>query len=128
MIGPVIVAIVPMIGPVIVAIPALFVAASMGFAKFGLALLAILFVQQVQSNLLLPFVMGRQMNLHAVTIIFFMFVMSSLFGFLGVILVVPTAALVKILISEFYLRPSGIRAETVAHQAGELAGGQTKIE
>jgi hypothetical protein len=46
------------------------VAASMGFAKFGLALLAILFVQQVQSNLLLPLVMGKQMNLHAVTINF----------------------------------------------------------
>jgi predicted PurR-regulated permease PerM len=61
---------VPIIGPVIVAIPALFVAASMGFAKFGLALLAILFVQQVQSNLLLPLVMGKQMNLHAVTINF----------------------------------------------------------
>jgi predicted PurR-regulated permease PerM len=119
---------VPIIGPVIVAIPALFVAASMGFAKLGLALLAILFVQQVQSNLLLPFVMGKQMNLHAVTIIFFMFVMSSLFGFLGVILVVPTAALVKILISEFYLLPRGIRAETVAHQARELASGQTKID
>jgi predicted PurR-regulated permease PerM len=119
---------VPIIGPVIFAIPALFVAASMGFAKFGLALLAVLFVQQVQTNLLLPFVMGKQVNLHAVTTIFFTFVMSSLFGFLGVILVVPAAALVKILISEFYLRPRGIRAETVAHQARELASGQTKIE
>ena len=119
---------VPIIGPVIFAIPALFVAASMGFAKFGLALLAILFVQQVSSNLLLPFVMGKQMNLHAATINFFMFLMSSLFGFFGVILVAPTAALVKILISEFYLRPRGIRAETVAHQARELASGQTKIE
>jgi predicted PurR-regulated permease PerM len=117
---------VPIIGPIIIAIPALFVAASMGFAKFGLALLAILFVQQVQSNLLLPLVMGKQMNLHAVTINFFMFVMSSLFGFLGVILVVPTAALVKILISEFYLRPRGIQAETVAHQARELARASPK--
>jgi predicted PurR-regulated permease PerM len=72
--------------------------------------------------------MGKQMNLHALTTIFFTFVMSSLFGFLGAILVVPTAALVKILISEFYLRPRGIGAETVAHQARELASGQTKIE
>jgi hypothetical protein len=101
---------------VIIAIPALFVAASMGLSKFGLTVLVFLFVQQVETNLLVPFIMGKQMKLHAVTIIFFTFVMSSLFGFLGVILVVPAAALVKILVSEFYLRPRGIRSETVAVQ------------
>jgi predicted PurR-regulated permease PerM len=119
---------VPIIGPVIVAIPALFVAASMGIGKLVLALLSVLFVQQVETNLLVPFIMGRQMKLHAVTIIFFTFAMSSLFGFLGLILVVPTAALVKIVISEFYLRPRGIRPESVAPQAHELASGQIKIE
>jgi putative permease len=119
---------VPIIGPVIVAIPALFVAASMGFGKFVLALLSVLFVQQVETNLLVPFIMGKQMKLHAVTIIFFTFAMSSLFGFLGLILVVPTAAMVKILISEFYLRPRGIRPESVSRQARELGSGQIKIE
>ena len=118
---------VPIIGPVIVAIPALFVAASMGFGKFLLALLSVLFVQQVETNLLVPFIMGKQMKLHAVTIIFFTFAMSSLFGFLGLILVVPTAALMKILISEFYLRPRGIRPESVLRQARELVSGEIKI-
>jgi predicted PurR-regulated permease PerM len=119
---------VPIVGPVIVAIPALFVAASMGFGKFVLALLSVLFVQQVETNLLVPFIMGKQMKLHAATIVFFTFAMSSLFGFLGLILVVPTAAMVKILISEFYLRPRGIRPESVIHQARELASGQIRIE
>jgi putative permease len=119
---------VPIVGPVIVAIPALFVAASMGLGKFVLALLSVLFVQQVETNLLVPFIMGKQMKLHAVTIIFFTFAMSSLFGFLGLILVVPAAAMVKILISEFYLRPRGIRPESVARQARELASVQIKIE
>jgi putative permease len=119
---------VPIVGPVIVAIPALFVAASMGFGKFVLALLSVLFVQQVETNLLIPFIMGKQMKLHAVTIIFFTFAMSSLFGFLGLILVVPTAAMIKIFISEFYLRPRGIRPESVIRQARELASGQIKVE
>jgi predicted PurR-regulated permease PerM len=119
---------VPIIGPVIVAIPILFVAASMGFGKFLLALLSVLFVQQVETNLLVPFIMGKQMKLHAVTIIFFTFAMSSLFGFLGLILVVPTAALIKILISEFYLRPRGIRPESVIRQARELVSGEIKVE
>jgi putative permease len=49
---------VPIIGPVVVAIPALLVAASMGVSHFFLASLAILFVQQVETNILIPFVMG----------------------------------------------------------------------
>ncbi|MBV9488749.1 MAG: AI-2E family transporter [Verrucomicrobia bacterium] len=94
---------VPIIGPVIVAVPALLVAASIGLSQFSLALLAILFVQQVETNLLIPFVMGKQMDLHPVIIMFFTLVMGTLFGALGAILVVPAAAFLKILIGEFYL-------------------------
>jgi predicted PurR-regulated permease PerM len=41
---------------VLVSVPALFVALSMGVDKFGLALLVVLFVHQVETNLLIPFV------------------------------------------------------------------------
>jgi putative permease len=97
----------PIIGPVIVSVPALFVAASAGFSQFLLALGVILFVQQIESNILIPFVMGKAMNLHPMTIMFFTLAMGTLFGGIGVILVVPAAALVKIVISEFYLEPRG---------------------
>jgi predicted PurR-regulated permease PerM len=97
----------PIIGPVIVSVPALFVAASTGFTQFLLALGAILFVQQIESNILIPFVMGKTMNLHPMTIMFFTLAMGTLFGGIGIILVVPAAALVKIVISEFYLDPRG---------------------
>jgi putative permease len=94
---------VPIIGPVVVAIPALLVAASMGISHFCLAVLAILFVQQVETNILIPFVMGKQMDLHPVIIMFFTLAMGTLFGAIGALLVVPAAALCKILIGEFYL-------------------------
>jgi predicted PurR-regulated permease PerM len=97
----------PIIGPVIVSVPALFVAASSGFTQFLLALGAILFVQQIQTNILITFVMGKTMNLHPMTIMFFTLAMGTLFGGIGVILVVPAAALVKIVICEFYLEPRG---------------------
>ncbi len=117
----------PIVGAVIAAIPALFVAASLGLEKFGLALAAILFIQQVESNVLIPFVMGKQMNLHPVTIMFFVVSMTTLFGLIGVILVVPAAALTKIIISEFYLRPRGgdpVYCETAARQ---LVSGQNDV-
>ena len=118
---------VPIIGPVVVAIPALFVAASLGFGKFGLALLVILFVQQVETNVLIPFVMGKQMNLHPVTIIFFTLAMGTLFGGIGAILVVPAAAFVKIVISEFYLSPRNRDQVSVKTESRRIALGEGKL-
>jgi predicted PurR-regulated permease PerM len=119
---------VPIIGPVVVAVPALFVAASLGFTKFGLALLAILFVQQVETNVLIPFVMGKQMNLHPVTIIFFTLAMGTLFGGIGAILVVPAAAFVKIVIGEFYLRPRGESRDVIQKESRQITLGLGKID
>src|SRR5271170_6523946 len=62
---------VPMVGPVLTSIPALFVALSMGVDKFGLALLVVLFVQQVETNILVPFILGKSMELNPVSILFF---------------------------------------------------------
>jgi predicted PurR-regulated permease PerM len=62
-------------------------------------------VQQVESNVLVPFIMGKSMELHPVVIVFFALAMGALFGVVGAVLAVPTAALVRILLDEFYLRP-----------------------
>jgi predicted PurR-regulated permease PerM len=94
---------VPILGAVVASLPALLVGASLGPDHLGLALLAILFVHQVETNLLVPFVMGKQVDLHPVIIMFFTLAMGTLFGAVGAILVVPAAAFLKILIAEFYL-------------------------
>jgi len=119
---------VPIIGSVIAAIPALFVAASMGPTTLALATLVILFVQQVESNLLIPFVMGKQMNLHPVTILFFTLAMGSLFGLTGAVLVVPATALIKIVISEFYLRPQRIDEREVQQASQRIIDGRESRE
>jgi predicted PurR-regulated permease PerM len=68
---------------VLVSVPALLVALSIGVDKFGLALLVVLFVHQVETNLLIPFVFGQAMDLNPVSILFFTLAMSSLFRFNG---------------------------------------------
>ena len=98
----------PNIGPVLVAFPVLFVALGISVAKFWLALAAILFVQQIEVNFLVPFILGKQMRLNPVLILFFTVAMGWLFGLAGAILALPAAALTKIVIEEFYLRPRGI--------------------
>ena len=119
---------IPNIGPVIMAIPALFVAASMGASTFGLALLAILFVQQVETNLLVPFILGKEMELNPVSILFFSVAMASLFGLAGAILAVPAAALTKIVVEEFYLRPRGRDRAAIDAQAREIVSNRATLE
>jgi predicted PurR-regulated permease PerM len=96
---------VPNIGPIATSAPALFVALGSGAEKAGLTLAAIMFVQMVSGNILVPMIMGREMELHPVAIVFFALGMGSLFGVVGAILAVPAAAGCKILIDEFYLKP-----------------------
>lgn len=119
---------VPIIGPVVVAVPALLVAASIGASHFFLALLAILFVQQVETNVLIPFVMGKQMDLHPVTIMFFTLAMGTLFGAVGAFLVMPTAALCKILVGEFYLHNRREDKRQFAEEALDIVSRRTKAD
>jgi putative permease len=116
---------VPMIGPILTSIPALFVALSMGVDKFGLALLAVLFVQQVETNVLVPFILGKSMELNPVSILFFTLAMSSLFGLTGAVLAVPAAALFKIVIDEFYLRHHLLNEDQVQSQATQIVLGES---
>jgi putative permease len=115
---------VPMVGPVLTSIPALFVALSMGVDKFGLALLAVLFVQQVETNVLIPFILGKSMELNPVSILFFTLAMSSLFGLTGAVLAVPSAALFKIVIDEFYLRNHLVNENQIQLQSTQIILGE----
>jgi predicted PurR-regulated permease PerM len=52
----------------------------------------------VESNLLSPRLVGQRVNLHPVWIIFALLAFYSLFGFIGVLLAVPAAAVIGVLI------------------------------
>ena len=69
--------------------PILLVALSIGATKFWLALGVILLVYQVELNVLVPGVLGKEMRLHLVNILFFTVATAELFGLLGVFLAVP---------------------------------------
>ena len=115
----------PNIGPVLVAFPVLFVALSISLTKFWLALAIILLVYQVELNLLVPGVLGKEMRLHPVNILFFTLATAELFGLLGVFLAVPAAALVQIVIDEFYLKPRKVDSSALNREAAALIEGKT---
>jgi len=117
----------PNIGAFLVAFPILFVALSMGAAKFWLALAIVLFVYQVEVNLLVPVVLGKEMRLHPVNILFFTLAMGTLFGILGAILAVPAAALVQIVLDEFYLRPRHLDHAEIEREAAILVEAKRRV-
>jgi putative permease len=113
----------PTIGAFLVSIPILLVALSMGATKFWLALCVILVVYQIELNVLVPGVLGKEMRLHPVNILFFTLATAELFGVLGVFLAVPAAALVQIVIDEFYLQPRKMDADALDREAAALVEG-----
>jgi predicted PurR-regulated permease PerM len=113
----------PTVGAFLVSIPILLVALSLGATKFWLALGVIVLVYQVELNVLVPGVLGKEMRLHPVNILFFTLATAELFGLLGVFLAVPAAALVQIVIDEFYLQPRKVDYAALDGEAATLVEG-----
>ena len=114
----------PNIGAFLVAIPILLIALSLGATKFWLALGVIVLVYQVELNVLVPGVLGKEMRLHPVNILFFTLATATLFGLLGVFIAVPAAALVQIVIDEFYLQPRKPNYAELDREAAALVEGK----
>jgi predicted PurR-regulated permease PerM len=114
----------PNIGAFLVSIPILLVALSLGATKFWLALGVIVLVYQIELNVLVPGVLGKEMRLHPVNILFFTLATATMFGLLGVFLAVPAAALVQIVIDEFYLQPRKPNYAALDKEAASLVEGK----
>ena len=81
-------------------LPAL-VAFTISPLKLLLVLGLFLILNQIDAHIVQPLVMGRQVNIHPVMVILTFLVMGKLFGFVGVLLAVPAAAVIVTLIDEF---------------------------
>ncbi|SMH59682.1 AI-2E family transporter [Azospirillum agricola] len=73
------------------------------FWRVGLVVGIFLFGQAIEGNVLTPKLVGDKVGLHAVWVMFALLAGASLFGFLGVLLAVPVAAVIGVL-TRFALR------------------------
>ncbi|MBC2304601.1 AI-2E family transporter [Listeria booriae] len=107
--------IIPYLGPFIGAAPAVIVALFDSPLQAILVIVVVTIVQQIDSNLLSPYIMGKSLSIHPLTIIIILIVAGNLAGIFGMILGVPTYAVVKTLIVNLSrlikLRRQGIEAE-----------------
>jgi len=94
---------VPVVGPVLGAIPALLMAASAAPDKVLWVLGAVVAIQVVESNLMVPRVMDKAVGVNAIVSMLAIAAFGALFGFAGALLAVPLAAILQILFSRLVL-------------------------
>ncbi|RIW34631.1 AI-2E family transporter [Bacillus salacetis] len=90
--------IIPYVGPLIGGAPAVIVGLFESPGKAALVLLILVIAQQVEGNILAPLILGKTLDTHPATIIILLLAAGNLAGVLGMILAVPTYAVIKTII------------------------------
>ena len=95
---------VPNFGPLVALIPILAVAIINTPEKIGLIVVVYYVLQFIQSQLVTPLLMGQEVNLPPAVILLSQIIAGIFFGFLGLLLSVPLAAIVLVLVQEIYIK------------------------
>ncbi len=94
---------VPNFGALIALLPAVIIALAEDAVLVPFTILGYLITQQIQSNLLMPRIMARQIELPAASILIAQIIGGALFGILGVVLALPLAIVISVLTREVYV-------------------------
>ncbi len=95
---------IPVVGPLLGGIPIalMCMVATGSFEKTVAVLLGFTAMHFIESKVLLPKIIGHEVDLHPVSVIVALLLGMEFFGFLGVFLAVPVAALLKIVLTEWH--------------------------
>ena len=104
---------IPTLGPILISIPTFLIGAAERPTKGLWALVALIAVQQFESLVLAPRIVGRAVQIRPALIILLLVIGSELFGFWGLLIIVPLAALLRDVIAYLYIRtdPGGVSPE-----------------
>lgn len=101
--------IIPILGPTIALFIIILVAYPMSLTKILLIVGGFLLCQQLSNYVIKPFLFGKMMQLHPLTIFLALFLATQFLGFWGVILSPAIAATICVLIDEIYLKPMNVK-------------------
>lgn len=91
---------VPYFGPIFVGVLSTLIALSVSPELAFWTALAMFAVQQIESTIFAPHIVGKETEIHPITIMIAFLIGGKLFGILGIILAVPVAGIVKIMIEK----------------------------
>ncbi|MDR6747155.1 MULTISPECIES: AI-2E family transporter [Bacillus] len=95
--------VIPYFGPIIGAVPAVFIAFTISVKSVMIVLITVAVLQFLESNVLSPIIVGRSLHMHPVVIMLVLLAGGELFGLIGMILAVPTAAIIRVIIVQYIL-------------------------
>ncbi|MGL4651621.1 MAG: AI-2E family transporter, partial [Caldilineaceae bacterium] len=126
---------VPMIGPVLTAIPAGILAATLGPQQVLYVLIALVVIQVVESNVLVPRIMDKAVGVSPLVSILALTFFGMLFGLSGAMLAIPLAAVIQLVLNRtvFSERPpaagNGPAASlNLAEMENPAAAGRSKLD
>lgn len=90
--------IIPYFGPLIGIMPAIAIALLRYPYKIPWIIVSMLIIHQLESGIISPHIVGEHVGLHPITVILALLTGGTFFGLIGLILAVPTAALMKFII------------------------------
>lgn len=96
---------VPFVGSMITAVLAVLVAFNQSLVCAGLTIGLFAVEQWVESNFIVPRLLGSQVELHPLIVLFAILIGASLMGLPGALIAVPITTAGMFLAEEFYLRP-----------------------
>lgn len=89
---------IPLIGAILSSIPIIIVGLTQSPATAIWALIIILAAQQVQDNLIAPYVFGKSMDIHPLTTIILVLGAGNISGIVGMIVIIPVYMTLKIVV------------------------------
>ncbi|WP_353855115.1 AI-2E family transporter [Bacillus sp. Bos-x628] len=93
--------VIPYFGPIIGAVPALIIAFTVSVKSVIIVMITVAVLQFLESNVLSPIIVGRSLHMHPVVIMLVLLAGGELFGLIGMILAVPSAAIIRVIIVQY---------------------------
>lgn len=103
---------IPYVGALLAAIPVVIVAFIESPTMAIWSLVIIVIAQQIQDNLISPYVYGKQLDIHPLTTVILLLVGADLGNILGMIIVIPLYMILKIIVLKIHYRIVEDKTET----------------
>lgn len=95
---------VPYVWPILALLPALAIAFWISFKAVVIVVILYIAIQQLENNVLVPFVMGKTLSLSPFAVLIWMMIWWSLLGIIWIIIAVPVVAVIQIFLSDYLKR------------------------
>lgn len=95
---------IPYLGPIVGVIPAVLLGFTVSPLTALLAVVVFVIANQIEGNLLAPFILSKSTDLHPVTVLLAILAGVGLLGLVGALLAVPIVALAKVILEEYLLK------------------------